>query len=217
MTEPTEGPGRKQGAKSQSTSSRRDRSRHVRIASAQTLYVVLDMYQDYQRKLEDLVKPATSDAARKIAERIKFGKPISTLYPRLTTPESMVVLRNIWLASDFLTEADRRFLGIHEQYLAQAGRPITRSSLGKALHHWHTAGRHQNPASPARAPNLMACVRSAERIVNAAIVYSLIEPDEFKQQHRKPLRCTARLDELMRTCAPPTLKRLSRLRKRSID
>lgn len=217
MAEPTEGSGRNQDAETQSTSDQADQHRLERTAAAQTLFIGLEMFRDYGRKLKIHVKPATTDEARRIAERIKLGTPNSTLYPRLITLDGIVVLRDLWLASDFLSNDDRRLLGVQEQFLAQLGKPVTRRSLGKALHHWYTADEKGHAASPAREQIPEAYVRSAERIVDAAIFYSLIEAADSKHKHMKPLRCTARLDDLMKSCVRPTLRRLSSLRNVSID
>lgn len=108
-------------------------------------------------------------------------------YDRLSDLEGLIVLSFVWKESLYLTDEDLACAGLPRSFPDG----ITRNALGSALQ-----------ASDRRPPSYDAAgkfSRRAQRIVEAAITYGLIEngEDESCRANFKPLRASKKLNAMM--------------------
>jgi hypothetical protein len=105
-------------------------------------------------------------------------------YDRLATLEALIVLALIWKESPCITEKDLARAGLRRS----SRKGITKHALGRALQ--ESGRRPPTYESPAM------FARRAERIVDAAMAYGLVEERECRANY-KPLHATERLQDLM--------------------
>jgi hypothetical protein len=140
---------------------------------------VMTTYELYNAYLVEHIK---SHAIRHIGEKAL----LACQFDRLCTMDGLRVLALVWKESEFITEQDLVRAGLHR---LRPDKKINRNALGGALK------RSAHRPEKCDAPDKYA--RRAQRIVDAAITFGLIEPQDESTKNLKPLRATDRLHALM--------------------
>jgi hypothetical protein len=113
------------------------------------------------------------------------GAKLDCQFDRLCRVDGLVVLALVWKESGFITVEDLEAAGLHR---LRDDMKITQHALGTAL-----------KASVCRCGSCESdekYERRAQRIVEAAITFGLIEP-QTDRRNLKPLRATQKLHDLM--------------------
>jgi hypothetical protein len=105
-------------------------------------------------------------------------------YDRLITLEALVVMAFVWKESPCITDSDLACAGFTRSF----PKGITRNALGNAL--------QKSDRRPPSYQSAAMFARRAQRIVEAAIAYGLVEEGKCSP-NRKPLFATKRLHDLM--------------------
>jgi hypothetical protein len=150
-----------------------------KATSLRALVILLEAFQTYKSSLAKHVMPYP-------VRHHDDEKKRDAHYDRLVEPEAVNVLSVLWKESDYITLEDLELAEMSQSF-PETG--VTRNALGDAL--------EQSDCRPQTFNSSVKYIRRAARIVEAAITYGLVEPEDKDRPNFKPLRATARLHAFM--------------------
>jgi hypothetical protein len=135
-------------------------------------------FEYYHECLVKRIRPSPTRHQNDVAE-------LDCQFDRLCSVSGLAVLALVWKESDYVTDEDLEAAGFER---LRKDKKITQHSLGAAL--------RASAARCALCGSDDKYERRAQRIVEAAITFGLIEP-QVGRRNLKPLRATKKLHELM--------------------